>query len=513
LVLVLAGAAAALAASGPTPTPTPTPEPVEQLVLRATERFRARDFAQAATFFRQAVDLDSKNVAAREGLVRALLKSHAIDEAVEKARGYAASEASDWSFALLGDALYRSGQFDEAGVAYTSSLAAGQSAHAHLGLYRLLRSNADRKSASQHLLKAYELAPDDLDVLFAWIERHWVDEDGIQTLPELCEKYLAMARIQDPSRSRVVTAMQALERTGGGKHWRLEGGVRSITIPLEQDGGSARHGLLRRTYINARVNGGRPLRLLLDTGAGGITLKSRVAKKCGVSLIGKVALSGIGSGGPAEASMALADSVSIGTLTFRNANLLVSDAMPSQFDGILGPNVFEEFLVRIDFPRSVLHLGPLPSLDGVTDPDDWSSFDRQASAETASYTQIRIFGSRLVVPTLVNGATRSHFLLDSGAFDNLISLQLASRLGRVGSAGDARVWGMSGAVAEVRRLGKVTLQVGRFSQSNSAVLAFDTPELDDESGYRMGGLIGNPVLNQLVITIDYRDSLVDFALP
>jgi hypothetical protein len=60
---------------------------------------------------------------------------------------------------------------------------------------------------------------------------------------------------------------------------------------------------------------------------------------------------------------------------------------------------------------------------------------------------------------------------------------------------------------------KVTLQVGKFEQSNTALLAFDTPEMDEISGYRIGGLIGRPLLNQLIVTIDYRDGLVDFARP
>jgi len=106
----------------------------------------------------------------------------------------------------------------------------------------------------------------------------------------------------------------------------------------------------------------RNQRLLLDTGASGIPINCRAAEKAGLKRISSVRFNGIGGSGQRNAYLALADTIRIGELEFKDCVVTVSEkAMGLDEDGLIGADVFSSYIVDIDIPGDMLRLSPLPA--------------------------------------------------------------------------------------------------------------------------------------------------------
>ena len=68
---------------------------------------------------------------------------------------------------------------------------------------------------------------------------------------------------------------------------------------------------------------------------------------------------------------------------------------------------------------------------------------------------------------------------------------------------------MQGEVDKVFNASQVELTFAGLRQNNSGMLAFDFTKLSNEFGFEIGGIIGMPILEQLRVTIDYRNGAVE----
>jgi len=125
---------------------------------------------------------------------------------------------------------------------------------------------------------------------------------------------------------------------------------------------------------------------------------------------------------------------------------------------LIGADVFDAFLVDIDFPREKLRLSDLPKRPDeaatkitlqtereesntpgespaektATPPVKSASSphtgpqDHYIASEMKSYSQVYRFGHNLLVPTFVGATPVKLFLLDTGSTSNLISPSAAS---------------------------------------------------------------------------------------
>ena len=109
----------------------------------------------------------------------------------------------------------------------------------------------------------------------------------------------------------------------------------------------------------------RNVRLLLDTGAGGIMVGRKVAEKAGLTRISAAHYGGIGDKGLQHGYTAVADHIRIGELEFQDCVVAVSDkASITEEDGLIGADVFGSYIVDIDLPGMRLKLSPLPKRPG-----------------------------------------------------------------------------------------------------------------------------------------------------
>jgi len=194
-------------------------------------------------------------------------------------------------------------------------------------------------------------------------------------------------------------------------------------------------------------------------------------------------------------------------------------------EGLIGANVFKDFLVDLDFAEQKLRLGELPKRPGDPvgqaelpdddDEDDGDSAgrfqDAYISPEMKSFTRVYRFGHMILVPTKVGDVPNKLFLLDSGSFDNEISPSTASLITKTYTDKYLSVKGMSGYVKDVSRADKAVLEFGHLRQENQDLTAFRLDSISGNAGTEVSGILGFVVLNLLDLKIDYRDNLVDFG--
>jgi hypothetical protein len=180
-------------------------------------------------------------------------------------------------------------------------------------------------------------------------------------------------------------------------------------------------------------------------------------------------------------------------------------AKDSDIEGLIGADVFQRFMVNLDFPRIQMDLEPYPS---TTDDDP-----QDASALAEGFHRVVRAGSHLLIATSVNQSKAKFFLIDSGSFSNLIDSDAAREFTGVRQDGFTNVRGVHWKVDRVSRAEQITLVFAGFRQDNPNLIAISMESPSDSMGIGITGVLGMPVLRQLRLTIDYRAGAVRFGRP
>ena len=124
----------------------------------------------------------------------------------------------------------------------------------------------------------------------------------------------------------------------------------------------------RAFAVSVRLNDRVTASLMLDTGASGLTISRKLAEKAGARKLSEHSLEGVGSAGALAGYVGWLDKVTVGDFEFHDCNIHVSPNMNADYDGLIGTDVFEKYLVTIDFPAHELHL-----VQEGLEPDDWKA--------------------------------------------------------------------------------------------------------------------------------------------
>jgi hypothetical protein len=157
-----------------------------------------------------------------------------------------------------------------------------------------------------------------------------------------------------------------------GGRWQIPRATRlppgGVVVPLEVVG--------NHPFVQVRINGSGPYRLLLDTASGDLRLAPQVIEALGLPQSENVSFSrGAKPGAPdikyVEVLGHLVQSLEIGAARFERVHAVEMEfpdfaAMLSPLDGIVGLSVFRDCLLTLDYPARQLRLGfgRLPPPDG-----------------------------------------------------------------------------------------------------------------------------------------------------
>jgi tetratricopeptide (TPR) repeat protein len=477
------------------------------LLIEAQQQFDSAKFLNAERFARLALEEEPQSEAATVLLIRSLMEQKKFDEAVE-AGNRAAGKFQDSSpvAAVLGEAYFRNGQLSEAATEYRLALSAdAKNAIAWSGLGHFQKAAGLPKSAYESFAKAHQFAPNDAGITSAWLHN----------LP-WSERLAAMQAIMaDPKsapelRKLVEEQIGFYKQLGTREFFRLNSDIATYDIPLVPlyDADRRLRGFALQVVIN-----GKKHKLLLDSGASGFYLSPKAARKLGLDRLMSTSIAGIGDKGPRAGHTAVAQSVRIGAVEFADCLVEVGDdpiLNDDEDSGLIGTDVFDDFLITIEPERRVLHLSPLPKHPEAA-PGRLN--DAYRAPEFASFTRFYQFDHVILVSGHVNSGPVRLFMLDTGAFATSLDPSMKSDLGTVFKQTDLRVTGLSGEVERVGLTSAAHLDFGRFTELSSSFATFDLSRFSDDAGVRISGIVGFARLKAMAITIDYRDHLIGFNAP
>lgn len=129
-------------------------------------------------------------------------------------------------------------------------------------------------------------------------------------------------------------------------------GPEHVVLPYQRAG--------RSVVVEALINGRRPGRLLLDTGASLTVISRRLAREVDLSLDpGAARVTLQTANGPIQALLATLDAVRVGAAEVNHVLVAVHDVpgLGSEIDGLLGMTFLRHFRLTIDPERRELTLG------------------------------------------------------------------------------------------------------------------------------------------------------------
>lgn len=519
-----------------------TVAPPPNLLGEALALYRKGNLEGAIAKYQAILQEKPKSPDAFAGLIRVYLKENKVGEAAQTAdHALALSDAPRIRVARA-EVLFRQGKIEMAEKEWVSIINSGfPEARAYLGVARVRQAFAMYKSAEKLIRKAHDLDPNDPDIQQSWLsilpraERIKYLEDSLAadnnwSPEERASTHSYLDYLKERAKKR-------------GSPCRLVSKVTATQTPLVRLMIDPTH--LRGYGLPVALNGHKNS-LLLDTGATGILVKRSIAEKAGITKITASKVGGVGDKGWKNSFIGVADSIKVGDLEFQNCPIEVMESRSvADEDGLIGADVFEDFLVDIDFPDEKLKLSELPkrpgeeeapktahsedddsdeaeaseSVDSSKSGDDQASKsatrsgpqDRYIAPEMQSYSRVFRFGHDLLIPTKIGDAPYKLFLLDTGALINSISPAAAREVTKVGFDPDTTVKGLSGSVNRVYSANKAVLQFGGLRQENQDIVGFDTTAFSNDAGTEISGFLGFAMLRILDIQIDYRDALVKFT--
>ncbi len=117
--------------------------------------------------------------------------------------------------------------------------------------------------------------------------------------------------------------------------------------------------------VPVRINKSDTLRFILDTGVGSTILTdASVAQKLGMKSVRKMKIEGMGNGQPIAADVTIGNTLQMGSMRCLKHNIVVmddtilrlSELVGTQIHGIFGYEIFNKFVVTIDFKLQQLTL-------------------------------------------------------------------------------------------------------------------------------------------------------------
>src|SRR5882724_785970 len=517
LAICLAASAAAQTTADnvkPAPPVAPSavaPSAVNEPLLSARALMKKGQLKDAAAAFKALVEKDPTLADAHAGLIRCLLRSNQLDDAdFAGTRALAALPSSALVHASVGDVACRAGNFGDGEKEYRAALKIDtNSARAVYGMWRMLQMVSMNKRAKENYARAHHLDPEDSQITRYWIET-LSSADRLEEIKKL-----------DGDPDEKANTNRYFAALAEKKPWVLAGEIKPMEIKMPQYGRNVvdvydvdrSPKTISKGYgLQVKFNDRAGAVLLLDTGAGGISIGRKLAERAGAIKIADSRLGGIGDKGDVESYEAWIDKINIGGLEFRNCVVTVSSKNNVADEaGLIGTDVFDKFLITLDFHEQRMLLAPLPpNPSGASVDDEWQ--DRYISPQMQGFTKFYRFGHDMVVPVIVNDKATGNFVLDTGAELTTMSKKLALQVTKATAEDDYRIQGVSGHVQQVLTGQKAILQFAKMRIESHDLPVFSWDNTSASEGTVIAGFIGIRVLAQMKMTIDYRDGLVSLEV-
>lgn len=217
-----------------------------------------------------------------------------------------------------------------------------------------------------------------------------------------------------------------------------------------------------RIVVPVWINGKGPYRFLVDTGADGSLVSSRLVRALGLVADGTPEEQVQGTTGIEQMPCVTIDTLRIGAITKHNVRMPVSGSpVMTGLDGILGMAGFGEVRVMVDFQHNKV------------------AIDRTSRGLPSDFLDIRAertSGGLLVIPARVGGVEVAA-VLDTGATETMGNAALREALLRdaARNATQARIYGVTRQVSNGGIAHSPTVYIGAAEIRNLGIVYSDIP--------------------------------------
>ena len=250
-----------------------------------------------------------------------------------------------------------------------------------------------------------------------------------------------------------------------------------------------------KVVVQARLNGGAPLDVVVDTDAEKMVLSQRTAQLVGVRAITNTLTAGVGRAGMRGLELGRIDTLEIGTLYIENVPALIKNPPLEGLPETRSENSFSPLALGmstvIDYESRHILVG------------------RKLPQEPADIEMPMRFQRLAMVRGVVNGEHEKSFIVDTGGEVISIGLSTASLLGMVPARHiPLRVFGTSGWDDDAFLLPHVDLRFDRIRYDNFSVVVLNLHRPSALLGFHVGGIIGHKFLSNYRVTLDLANSVV-----
>jgi len=498
----------------------------------ADTAYTQHKYSEAGTMYRATLTKNSSDPAAMTGLVLTLLAQNKGTDALTIIQKYAKTNPdSSVAQGLLGQVHMRLGDMRDVITYLNQAIYLDPcNAWAHFQASHFLYLAGMYASAKSQLDTAYLLAPDNAAITKAWEDSNPPTLKPEERIAEL-KKKLEAPDLSADEHDALLTTLNELETNQHGDCQLMTPFTQTTEklIPMRTD---LTHlppatepleplqiGILFGVGLDLQING-KHRHFQVDTGASGLTLSRSVALAAGLTSEMESKLGGIGDKGLAASYVAHVDDIRIGTLEFKNCMVqVIENNSGLTVDGLIGTDVFKNYLITLDIPRLQMKLDPLPrrpgdpidsgSLDTATDMQSMSApHDRYIAPEMKDWTKIYRVNDQLIVPTQIGNAPPKLFILDSGASVGLITPEAATQVSKVATTDAMKITGIGGEVKNVAMANRIEITFAGVRQVTKNMVSIDTTNVSDNAGVEISGFIGFPTLRDVTLSLDYRDNLI-----
>ena len=462
--------------------------------------FAETRFDEARDAFRRAADTDDPalKMRARIGVVKtALLVGEFEDAQREAASLKADSPHNPEAMAVHADALWSAGLFDESEREFRDALAiAPDMSRGRHGLAKALASRSKLAEALNEVQAALRTAPRDGEIhhttgtiferLHRYEEAAAAYTNYVNLLPnkDKSDKALwskAQIRFLQAFKDRQAIALDDKSR----------GRLHTVPFKLVQD----------KVIVQGRINGGRWVDFVLDTGSEQTTISRQVGQAAGVVPITYTLSAGVGEVGLRGLQLARLDSFEVGTLKVKDVPVLIKNpalkGIPKREMESFSPMALG-LSMTIDYGTKMLTIG-----EHLTD-------------DTADIKLPLRMHRLAMVRGVINAQRPAYFVVDTGG--EVISISRATaealRPGEpVGRRIALKVYGTSGWDRDAFLMQGVNLRFLDIEYNNFSVVVLNLRAPSVLLGFQLGGIVGHKFLSPYRVAMDLERSELRMTRP
>ena len=444
-------------------------------------------FSEALTAYEHAVGSPEPRVRfpARIGLVQSALRIGSFQKAREAAGVLRAEQPSNaFALAVYADAMWSAGLFEEADRGYQEALTIQpQEARGHNGAARVLSARGQYGEALAHSQQAVSLGPREADFhhtlgnVYERLGRYDHAATALASFINLLPKGMSDSRAL-----WAAAELKFLSSFGQKTPYEFVSNPDVVyTLPFRLEN--------EKIIIQGRVNGGRPIDFIVDTGAELSTLSRLTGERQNVTPITYTVSAGVGEVGLRGLQLGRIDKLEFGALKVKHVPCIIKSpalqGLPMPEGESFSPLAMG-LSVTVDYARRVMTLA------------------KRLPDEVPADVTMDLWMNRLatVRGTVGDGHPRS-FVVDTGGQVISISTDTARELPPMDLRKIAlRVYGASGWDRDAYLMPGVDLAFDdiQFRKMSVVVLNLRAPSV--LLGYELGGIVGHRFLSRYHVSID-----------